>query len=273
MVWEPLSRYGVSVRQVLLHGVDPETALIDACDRTARLLSIGSVQYASGLRMDIERLGEACRKKGILFCVDAIQSVGAVDLNVQDCGADFVMADGHKWMLAPEGLALSYCRAERLDMLRLNQYGWRMREHPLDFDSHEWQAAPSARRFECGSPNMLGIHAQDASISLLQEMGMAAVASQLQQRTQQIVDHILSFPGLRLLSPQPAARRAGIVTFQALDSDLDHLFAHLQQAGIVCAQRGGGLRLSPHFYTKIRDIDRAFEVVRQGLARQSRLSS
>ena len=110
IVWESLAGHGVRVREVdLAAGPDPEQALIGACDQRTRLLAISSVQYGTGLRTDLERLGQRCREREILFCVDAIQSLGTLPMDVKRNHADFVMADGHKWMLGPEGLAVFYC--------------------------------------------------------------------------------------------------------------------------------------------------------------------
>jgi len=109
IVWESLQGQGVRVMEVDLRAApSPEDALIAACDTHTRLLAISSVQYASGLRVDLERLGRFCREHDILFCIDAIQSLGALRLDVQAINADFVMADGHKWLLGPEGVALFY---------------------------------------------------------------------------------------------------------------------------------------------------------------------
>ena len=112
----------------------------------------------------------ACKTAGVAFCIDAIQSIGVRPMDVQACHADFVVADGHKWMLGPEGLALFYCREEWIPRLSLKQYGWHMVEALGELRRRSWQAASSARRFECGSPNMLGVHALHASIELLIEM-------------------------------------------------------------------------------------------------------
>ena len=172
IVWESLAQYGVELREAdLTTGPSPEDALLSQIDKQTRLVTISSIQYASGLQMDLERIGTYCRENNILFCVDAIQSIGAVQFDAQAVKADFVMADGHKWMLGPEGLAVFYCRPDLREQLRLYQYGWHMVDPLGDYTSKEWQVTPSARRFECGSPNMLGIHALEASINLLLEIG------------------------------------------------------------------------------------------------------
>lgn len=166
VVWESLEALGVETRQADLQQYDtPEAALIACLDDRTRLLSVSSVQYGTGLRLDLEILGTACRDRGILFCIDAIQSLGAHQFDVQARKADFVMADGHKWLLGPEGLALFFCRQEVMCQLTLRQYGWHMLANIGYFDNHSREVAHNARRFECGSPNMLGIHALHIRLS------------------------------------------------------------------------------------------------------------
>jgi cysteine desulfurase / selenocysteine lyase len=263
IVWESLARYGVHVRVADLYSAaSPEQTLVDCLTGRTRLLSVSSVQYGNGLRLDLHQLGQACRARGVLFCVDAIQSIGAGPFDVQAMGADFVMADGHKWMLGPEGLALFYCRRERMEELRLNQYGWHMVAAVGDFDRKEWAPSPTATRFECGSPNLLCAHALHASVGLLLEVGLDRVAELIQARTQAIIDFISGEPERYALLTDPApARRAGIVTFKPLREDLEALYQRLQAAGVICAQRGGGIRFSPHFHTRPDEIERALSLL------------
>jgi selenocysteine lyase/cysteine desulfurase len=207
--------------------------------------------------MDLTRLGQHCRQNNILFCIDAIQSVGAVQFDVQAYQADFVMADGHKWMLGPEGLALFYCRAELREQLQLHQYGWHMVEHAHDFSRSDWRPAPDARRFECGSPNMLGGHALRASLSLLLEVGMPMVEKQLLEKTQYLFSLINRSQHLELITSAQAGRYAGIVTFSHQKADHEALYSWLMSQGVMCALRGGGIRYSPHFYTPLSTIESA----------------
>lgn len=260
--WEALAPRGVRLRQVSLNGADPEGALIEAMGPATRLLSISSVQYASGLRMDLARLGRACRERGILFCVDAIQSLGAIELDVQAIHCDFAMADGHKWLLGPEGLGVFYCRREVRDRLHLTQFGWHMVEALGDYDRADWMPASTARRFEPGSPNTLAQHALSASLELLLEVGLGRIQEALQQRTAYLIQSIGALPGARLLSPATPERRAGIVTFSFAGIDSQWLYQLLMQAGVVCAARGGGVRWSPHFYTSQEVLDRALGILR-----------
>ncbi len=250
VVWEALEREGVSLRQADLHEAGtPEDALFAQVDERTRLIAISSVQYASGLRLDLQRIGEFCRRHDILFCVDAIQSLGAVQFDAQACHADFVMADGHKWMLGPEGLAVFYCRTELREQLKLYQYGWHMTDAYVDFDRRNWQPADTARRFECGSPNMLGIHALEASLALLQEHGMENIEERVLANARLLIDAIDASPSLELLTDSSPGRHAGIITFRHRNCDNDNLFRYLIDHRVMCAQRGGGIRFSPHYYT------------------------
>ena len=258
MPWESLAGRGVELRLADISGDDPEAAMLALCDEKTRLLTVSSAQFGSGMRMSLERLGAHCRANGILFCVDAIQSLGALRFDLADCQADFVVADGHKWLLGPEGLALFYSRPEARERLSLTQFGWHMAEQAGDFDRADWQPARAARRFEPGSPNMTAIMALDASLSLFEEIGMARVEELLLANAKRLIDWVQSQDGLVLVTPAEEARYAGIVTFRCRGLDAaghGRLYRRLMGGGVICAHRAGGIRLSPHFYN---DLDGFF---------------
>ncbi len=263
VAWESLAELGVKVRTVDLDdGETPEAALIAALDETTRLLSISSVQYGTGLRVDLVTLGKACRERGILFCVDAIQSIGALPFDVQACQADFVMADGHKWMLGPEGVALFYCRRETMEHISLRQFGWHMLQDHMNFDSHSNEIADSARRFECGSPNTLGIHALHASLGLLLDTGMESIGEQVLDNSRFMIDFFTAHANdFEIITPTDTDRYAGIVTFRSRREPPEVLFEQLRTQHVMCALRGGGIRFSPHFYTPRKRLFRALELL------------
>ncbi len=261
IVWQALADQGVTLRLADHRAADPEAALIGLCDSATRLISVSSVQYADGFRIDLHRLGAFCRQRDILFCVDAIQGLGALPFDAAAVNADFVVADGHKWMLGPEGLALFYTRPEARQRLRLRQYGWRMVEHAGDYDRSDWRPAASARRFECGSPNMLGVHALAASLALLLDTGLEQVAERITSRTEHLIEAIRAAPRLSLITDPDPERRSGIVTFAVADQAPQAVHAELMRHGVICAQRGGGIRLSPHFYTPDSVLDQAMAAI------------
>ena len=258
--WQALADQGVEVIEVSLDSDAPEQAVVQALGPRTRLVSLSAVQYGTGLLMDMAPIGRACRERGVLFCVDAIQILGALPFSALTACADFVVADGHKWMLGPEGLALFYCRRPVQDQLTLRQHGWHMVANAGDYTTTDWQVAGNARRFECGSPNMLGIHALEASLSLLEEEGMEQVAATLQQKVQRLIDG-LDRRGATLLSPREPARRSGIVTFTLPEESPSQTYQRLREAGVVCAERGGGVRFSPHFHTADSVIDRTLALL------------
>ena len=265
IVWQSLEPKGVEVRLLdLAQEQAPEEALMALCDDRTRLLAVSSVQYASGRRMQIEQLGRFCRERGIIFVIDAIQSLGALPFDVTANHADAVVADGHKWMLGPEGLALFYCRPELRSQLSLHQFGWHMVEDAWNFEASRWQPAGSARRFECGSPNMLGAHALLASLNLLLEIGLDQVFARIEKNTGAIVK-ALSRRGFELLSPEQPTERAGIITFRVPGADTHRLQQSLMKQRVVCAERGGGIRFSPHFHNTTEQIERAFAILDQQL--------
>ncbi|WP_405120622.1 aminotransferase class V-fold PLP-dependent enzyme [Pseudomonas leptonychotis] len=263
IVWEALAPLGVEVVQVNLHSGDAEAALLAACGPRTRLMAISAVQYASGLRLDLPRLGQGCQARGVLLCIDAIQQLGALPFDVQASQCAFAMADGHKWLLGPEGLGVFYCRSDLRPQLKLHEYGWHMLEQAGDYQRTTWEPAKSARRFECGSPNMLGAMALEASLSLLEEVGMSTVESALQERMQWLLDGLRNIPGAHLHSAVTRQQRAGILTFSLAGWQHQALFERLKEQQVVCAQRGAGIRLSPHFYTDPKVIDDTLRVLRQ----------
>jgi selenocysteine lyase/cysteine desulfurase len=196
-----------------------------------------------------------------LFCIDAIQSLGAVQFDVQAYHADFVMADGHKWMFGPEGLGVFYSTPAARDQLKLTQYGWHMMKDTHNYENKPWEVHPTARRFECGSPNMLGIHGLSASLSLLLETGMDAVEAQVLEKSDYLKAAIAYNSALVLLSERHSRLKSGIVVFKHRTIANDLIYQHLQKNSVVCALRGGGIRFSPHFYNTLDEIDRALALV------------
>jgi selenocysteine lyase/cysteine desulfurase len=265
IAWESLAPVGVETRAADITRTDnPEAAIIERIDDATRLVSVSAVQYSTGLKLDLETIGTACSERGVLFCVDAIQGLGAMAFDTRACKADFVMADAHKWLLGPEGIALFYCRAGAMEQLSLKQYGWHMVEDFLDFDKRDWTVARSARRFECGSPNMTGIHALHASLALLEETGMQKIGQLVLENSCFMIDFIQDHAdNLELITPPADDRHAGIVTFRPRNESAQSLFERLGNENVICALRGGGVRFSPHYYTPRKQLFKALELLEE----------
>lgn len=257
IVWQALEeRFRVVVRQVDLHSAStPESALLSAINGRTRLLSISSVQYGSGLQVNTHELGQALRAKGVLFCVDAIQSLGARAFDVQADGIDFLVADGHKWMMGPEGLGVFYIRQALIPQLMLHQYGWHMLAQRGNYDVIDNTPASNAIRFECGSPNLLGIVTLEQSLALLETIGLKKIEHMIHNNIRYLARTLNDVSQVEILSDLREERTLGILTFTWRGLPSTELWQRLMKAQVVCASRGGGVRFSPHFYTSQSTLD------------------
>lgn len=264
--WLALQRYGVEVREVDIRSTDnPESALLTRMDERTRLLSVSAVQWTDGLRLRLETLGQACRQNGVLLFVDAIQQMGAMQMDVQACGIDFLAADGHKWLLAPEGIAAFYCSEKAREQLQLRQHGWHMVDGAYDFNRDEWPASQSAVRFEAGSPNMLGQAALHASVDLLHDVGMSHVEACVSDNSRALSEGLAKIRGLELLRPFDPQRVSGIVSFKPLKLSPASLYRALKRRQLTASVRGDAIRLSPHFYQVGKPIEEMLAVIEDSL--------
>ncbi|MBL8851678.1 MAG: aminotransferase class V-fold PLP-dependent enzyme [Planctomycetaceae bacterium] len=254
--WLQLQSRGVDVRAVPPgdRGRVSADDIAAAIDGTTRLLSISFVQYASGFRSDLAALGGLCRERGVMFCVDAIQGLGVHPLDVAAMQIDFLAADGHKWLVSPEGAAIFYCRRELLERLRPVSVGWKSVANYGNFAQVDFRWAPTAARFECGSLNVAGIVALGASLELFEEVGIAEIERRVFDVTELLVQR-LAAAGASVYSSRLAGEWSGIVSFEWPDGDSKRLKLQCLKRNVMISYRDGRLRASPHFYNNASDID------------------
>jgi selenocysteine lyase/cysteine desulfurase len=224
-------------------------------DPRVRLLALSSVEFGSGARNDLAALGRLCSDRGVLFCVDAIQSLGMLPFDVAGLGIDFLAADGHKWLLSVEGCGIFYCARRNLAGLTPRVIGWRSVADNHDYDRYHFELQPGAGRFEEGTPNTGGIFALGAAIDLLLEIGIENIARRVLALTQRLAE-ALEERGAQVLSPRAAADRSGILSFSLPHEAPATTAARLRAQGIVVATRRGGVRASPHYYNDGSDLER-----------------
>jgi len=262
--WLAQAEHGVGIREVDIRTADnAEEALLDALDERTRLLSVSAVQWNDGFRLDLARLGKACRENGVLFFVDAIQQLGALAMDVEQCRIDFLAADAHKWLLGPEGIAVFYCNERARPLLRLHQQGWHMTDNPWNFNQDDIRPSNSAKRFEAGSPNTLGQAALHASLELLLGTGMEQVTECILQNSRFLVKELGQLPRIRISSRTDPQRLSGTISFIHRDMPSRKLHGLLAKAGITTAIRGDSIRVSPHFYQDEKDLDKLIEVLKK----------
>ena len=253
--WWALERIGVTTRLApIVDGrLDPDTvaALIDD---TTRVVSVSAVDFATGHRRDLAALGALCRRRGVLFCVDAIQALGALAIDVERCGIDALAADGHKWLCAPEGCGLLYVSRRWLDRLRPQRLGWKSVVDQGRYLPYHFDLKADAQKFECGSLNFLAIHALGAAIDLVADVGIDVIERRVLALTDALRER-LDANGFAVLSPARREERSGIIVARTPEPP-ERVVPRLRAAGVLASPRGGGVRFSPHFYCNEHDIDR-----------------
>jgi selenocysteine lyase/cysteine desulfurase len=242
------------------HGQLPLKRLDEALrNPRVRLLALSSVEFGSGARNDLRGIGRLCRDRGVLFCVDAIQSLGYLPIDVEADSIDFLAADGHKWLLSVEGCAIFFCSRSLLERITPRIIGWRNVADPSDFDRYQTDLRPDARRFEEGSPNTPGIYALGAAIDLLLELGVVEIGERVLSLTERLANG-LPARGAELLSPRGDAA-SGIVSFRMPGEHPSLTVERLRSRRIHCAMRRGAVRASPHFYIDAAEIDALLEAL------------
>lgn len=260
--WQSLRSSGVDVKMVLEDdGRVPTDRIIEAIDNRTRLVAISSVQYSSGYRSDLATIGQYCQSKGVLLCVDAIQSLGVFPIDVNAMHIDFLSADGHKWLCAPEGTGIFYVRRELQGHLRPTTIGWMSMKEPTSFDKYQFEFADTAKRYDSGSYNLAGVYALGGAIELLQEIGIEEVSRRLLSLTDRLVDGVRN-RGYRVISSRERGEASGIVSFFSDVHEPGQIQRHLQsEHRIVIAVRRGQLRASPHIYNTEAEIDQLIDAL------------
>ena len=252
--WLRLERRGVKLRWLELQQGRVDLDGVDRACRGARLLALSFVQYVSGFRVDLDAVGEICRRRGCLLVVDAVQGLGPFPVDVKRSGIHALAAGGHKWLLGPEGCGILFIDRDLIPEVEPVEFGWSNVE---GWRSHSYDPAlrPGASRYECGTLNTLGCRGLQAAIELFLEIGVEAVGQRLHRLAAQIATGVLS-RGYELMTPREDSHGSGIVSFRKPGVDSESAVAALAKKGIVAAQRVGWIRTSPHFYASEEEINR-----------------
>jgi cysteine desulfurase / selenocysteine lyase len=258
--WMNQARRGVETRRVPTDdGRVDLNRLADACDERTRIVSISWIGYASGWRNDIAAVAQIAHRRGALFFLDAIQGLGAFPLDVRGSGVDFFAADGHKWLLGPEGAGLFYIRREHLDRLQPIGVGWNSVAHSSDFTHIELRFKDSAARFEGGSSNMAGFAGLNASLELLMGLDIAAIGERILAVTDLACRRLIEAGANVASHREQPENSSGIVLFDWPGRDPQSVRRQLFDRKILLSARAGRLRFSPHAYCNEADIERLVE--------------
>jgi cysteine desulfurase/selenocysteine lyase len=270
--WRGLERLGVEIRTVPVNAsghIDIDR-IRGSIDSSTRLVSVSWVGYATGYRTDLAELCEVVHRAGAKLCVDAIQGLGVFPLDTQQVPIDYAAADGHKWMLGPEGAGLLYIRESNLDQLAPVMVGWNSVEASYEFHADATRLKKDASRYEGGAANLVGLIGLAESLELLMELRGSGsenlIAKKVLVNAAKIREAIRSVGGL-LNHPEPtswdAPTASGIVNFCMPGKDPAEVRAKLIQAGVVLSVRHGNLRAATHAYNNDEDIVRLRSALRE----------
>ena len=259
--WLNLQEQGVQLEQVPLrdHRV-VTTDILERITEHTRLVSVGLVEFSTGYRNDIATIAHYCHEHGIFCGIDAMQALGAIDIDVQALGVDFLAAGSHKWLLAPHTVGILYLSDNLLPQLRTTRRGWLSVETPFDFFHLAQPLKMGAARFEYSTPNLTAIVGLDAALGVFEsiEGGMQAIEERILGLTTYAIAGLerLGYP---VISPQGNGERSGIICFSPHpdrpDLTVQHIVDELAARNIYTAARNDIVRISPHFYMTLADID------------------
>ncbi|MFQ5956932.1 MAG: aminotransferase class V-fold PLP-dependent enzyme [Candidatus Brocadiales bacterium] len=228
-------------------------------DRT-RVVSLSFVEFSSGFRNDLRRIGSLCRDRGIVFVVDAIQGLGALGLDVGEVSVDFLSADGHKWLLSPEGVGIFYARKGSMEKLVVSEVGWASVVNREDYLDYNITLRPDASRFECGSPNTLGIYGLRGSLEIILEVGIKEIEERILELTDYLVGG-LEERGYKIFNSRREGEKSGIVSFYSERHNTALVHDCLIRQGVIVSFREGRIRAAPHFYNTHEEVDKLLRLL------------
>ncbi len=255
--WQRLEARGVQVQWLSIY--DPLPSIAEAV-AGARLLAISYVNYLSGYRVDLQQIGQLCHDAGCFFFVDAIQGMGAFPIDVNSAHIDALAADGHKWMLGPEGNGVLYVRSAWLHRIEPVEFGWTNPAGYNDYSSRDMTLRPDAGRYECGTLNTVGCFGHRAALELLLEVGIDRIAPVIDGLASQVEEGVRS-RGYELMLRRTPRTGSGIVSFRHPGISNHVVVSTLKRHGIAAAPRQGWVRMSPHFYILPEEIDRVLDLL------------
>ena len=254
--WQALAkRYGLELRVVRNRdGRLQMEDFDDAIDSKTRIVAISYVQYSNGFRINLGELSKIAHEKGAYIVTDAVQAVGQMPVDVSKLGVDFFATSGYKWLLSPIATGFLFVRRDLFEELWPTIVGYRSDQHPMGFSFREFNPAQTAHRYEAGQLNFPGFAGMGEAIALLQSFGRENVWQRILALVDRLVDGLQRDTRVQLRSCLDEESRSGIVNVACQDPD--SASQRLLEHGVVVSVRGGGLRISPHFYNTEKEIDK-----------------
>lgn len=228
----------------------------EAITTKTRLVSISAVQYLNGFRANLKSIGEICRQRNVLFFVDAIQALGAVDIDVTACNIDALATGAQKWLMGPLGIGFLYISETMEKQLSPAKTGWLSVEVPWDLKNFNQPWLPVSAHLETGTLNIAGIIGLNRTLKNFITIGMEHVESNITALIDEAITILKSHPKVTIITPINAADRAGIISFSVNGMDSpDNFVKSLSDNKITISAREGFIRVSPHYYNTTEEIE------------------
>jgi len=258
-----LERKGVEINFVHSHnGIVSAEDIINAFNSRTKLVSVSQVQFVSGYRIDLKALGKECRNKNIILSVDAIQGLGAVNIDVINDYVDFLSCGIQKWLMGLQGLSFIYVSEELQKRMHPACLGWLSVKDPWNHLEYKLDLKNDAGVFQTGTINTAGLISLNASIKLMKEFGFPEIEKRVLDNSGYLIDRLSSM-GINPVADADRKYLSGIVSFKY--GNVQKIFEYLDSRNISCAVRGGALRISPHFYNTRDDIDKFMSVLKEAV--------
>lgn len=252
-IWHAQEQRGAQVVHVPAAGnMIPVSRFADVIDERTLLVSISHVCFRNGSMLDVPAIIELAHQKGALVLLDSYQALGTMPIDVKALKVDFLAGGTLKYLLASAGLAFLYVRKELLPALNPTSVGWFSQANIFAMDIYANTPSPTARRFESGTPPVPNIYAALAGIRLIQSIGLEKIQAHIRELTGAIKEGAMQ-RGFNLVSPIDPARHGALVTIRSHKVDL--LVKWLERDGIITSSRDNNLRISPHIYNDMTDVD------------------
>jgi selenocysteine lyase/cysteine desulfurase len=265
--WMALAEQGVEVRLMNTRGlgvIRPKDVM-GQVDENTRLVALASCHFISGYRVDFPAIGKYLRERNILFCLDAIQTLGAFPTTVEH--VDLLAADAHKWLLGPCGAGVMYVRGPVQGRINPPIYGWHNVRCPNFVAQEQIAFRTGSQKYEAGTHNLLGLVGLVTAMGLIVELGVENIARELLRKRAWLVPALQAKGCTVLLGEAPAEARSGIISFSRPGADLGALHQELLEAGVITSLRVDRtgqqyIRLSPHFYNTDTELERVLELLK-----------
>ena len=262
-----MNKFKIKWYKIPKNTVDYTEYLLKNVTNKTKLIAVSSIQYLDGAQVNLKKIGNFCKERNIYFFVDGIQQIGAFKIDVKECNIDFLVGATHKWLISTIGLGYLYCKQKNISIIKMHQVGWRSIKK-VNFTSQSLQLSPNAIRFESSSYSIVNAVSLRESLNLINKIGLSIISHLITHKANYLIEELAKLPAVSLSLPyhKQENRQSGILSFRLSEGNkikIQKLAQKLNENKIICVERNGNIRFSPHFYTSEEELKRAIKVLKK----------